>query len=131
MKTARVVDLSTFFGRVVAALRQETGRSQSALAREMGWDRSLLSRIESGRNTATIDNVLQLELTFKAYGLLEEHGELLWLLSEVMRAGTDRGFVPVLGQMPKPHEGELAPVAALDRLVMVVLDEWLKDEEDL
>ena len=68
MTIPNAVDLASIFGRIVAALRQEQGASQAVLAGRLTWDRSLLARIEAGRNTANIDNIFELEEVFMADG---------------------------------------------------------------
>ena len=44
MSIPHAVALSSIIGRIVAALRQEMGLSQAALAGRVRWDRSLLAR---------------------------------------------------------------------------------------
>ncbi len=130
MTTEPYVDLSTILGRVIAGLRQETGKSQAKLASEMGWDRSLLSRIESGRNTATIDNIFELEEAFLRDELIAEHGDLTSLLARVVRQAKQRGHRPVYGQTAKPSGEDPIPTPALDRIVLAVVDRWLNKLSD-
>ncbi len=129
MSTESYVDLSTIFGRIVAGLRQETGKSQARFSEEMGWDRSLLSRIESGRNTPTFDNVFELEEAFLKARLIGAHGDLTRLAVQVVREAQGRGFRAIYGQIPKPPGEEPVATAALDRIVLAIVDRWLTDEE--
>ena len=133
MSTDSYVDLSTILGRVVAGLRQESGKSQAAFSAEIGWDRSLLSRVESGRNTATIDNIFELEEAFIREELIAHHGDLTDLLARVVRQARRRGLRPVYGQMAKPSGEDPIPTPALDRIVLAVVVRWLNklsDEEE-
>lgn len=125
MTTNTSVDLATILGRVVASLRKETGKSQTGLASDLGWDRSLLSRIESGRNTANIDNIWELEEVFINAHLIEWHGDLTKLTGHAVREAKRRGLRTVHGQLAK-EAGEVAgATAALDRIVAHVTDNWL------
>jgi transcriptional regulator with XRE-family HTH domain len=127
MSVPNAVELSSIFGRIVAALRQEQGASQSTLAARMSWDRSLLARIESGRNTANIEHIFELEEVFTADGLLAGHGDLLELTHVVVREAVRRGLRPVVGRTA-PEEGQATvEAAALDRIVARVVDDWLTE----
>ncbi len=125
MTIPNAVDLSSIIGRIVAALRQEQGASQATLAGRMSWDRSLLSRIEAGRNTANIDNLFELEEVFMADGLIEGHGDLLALCSRVVHEAKRRGLRPVVGRTEKPEGEESVETATLDRIVARIVDDWL------
>lgn len=126
MSTGQYFDVSTIFGRLVAGLRRESGKSQVTLAAELSWDRSLLSRIESGRNTATIDNIIELEQALKAMGLIMKDGDLTAMVADVARELKKEGFRPAVGMTPKPPGEEPVPAPALDRIVGGVLHRWLK-----
>lgn len=130
MTEGQYFDLSTIFGRLVAGLRKESGKSQATLAAELSWDRSLLSRIESGRNTANIDNIIELEQALKAMGLIVRDGDLNAMVVEVARELKKEGFRPAVGVTPKPPGEEPVPAPALDRIVGRVLHRWLKAVSD-
>lgn len=130
MSTDTYVDLSTILGRVVAGLRQDLGKSQAKFSAEIGWDRSLLSRIESGRNSATFDNVFELEEAFLREERISEHGDLTRLTERVVRRARARGLRPVYGQIAKPSGEEPIATPALDRIVLAVIDRWLNDGLD-
>lgn len=125
MTIPNAVDLASIFGRIVAALRQEQGASQAVLAGRLTWDRSLLARIEAGRNTANIDNIFELEEVFMADGLIASHGVLVELTNRVVREAKRRGLRPVVGRVEKQEEHESVEAAALDRIVARVVDDWL------
>ncbi len=129
MTNEQAVALATITGRVVAALRHEQGATQSALAGRMRWDRSLLARIEAGRNTATIDNLFELEEILLADGLIRRHGDLVELVNRVVRVAKRRGLRPVVGR-PAGEEQPSAEPAAVERIVGRVIDDWLLDLED-
>ncbi len=126
MTVPNAVDLSTIIGRIVAALRQEQGASQAALASRMTWDRSLLARIEAGRNTANIDNIFELEKVFMADRLIGGHGDLIELCSRVVRESKRRGLRPVVGRTVKPDGEEPVDAPTLERIVARIVDDWLE-----
>jgi len=125
MTAANAVDLSTIVGRIVAALRQEQGASQTTLAGRMTWDRSLLARIEAGRNTANVDNLFELEEVFMADRLIERHGDLLELSARVVHEAKRRGIRTLVGRIEKPEDQEPIEPAVLDRIVARTVDDWL------
>jgi len=127
MSIPHAVDLSSIIGRIVAALRQEQGASQAALSARMSWDRSLLARIEAGRNTANIDNIFELEEVFMVDGLIAEHGDLVELTSRVVHEAKRRGLRTVVGRMERPEGQESVETATLDRIVARIVDDWLVD----
>jgi len=124
---ADAVDLSSIIGRIVAALRHEQGASQATLAARMSWDRSLLSRIEAGRNTANIDNIFELEEIFLADGLISGHGALVALTSRVAHESARRGLRPVVGRVARPEGQQSVELATLDRIVARIVDDFLLD----
>ena len=124
---ADAVDLSSIIGRIVAALRREQGVSQATLAGRMSWDRSLLSRVEAGRNTATIDNIFELEEVFLVDGLIEGHGALVALTSRVAHEAKRRGLRPVVGRVARPEGQQSVELATLDRIVARIVDDFLLD----
>ena len=124
MTIPNAVDLASIIGRIVAALRQEQGASQAVLAGRLTWDRSLLARIEAGRNTATINNIFELEVVFLADGLITSHGDLVELTSRVVHAANARGLRPVVGRVAK-QGAESIETVTLDRIVARVVDDWL------
>lgn len=125
MPIPNAVDLSTIIGRIIAALRQEQGASQATLAGRMTWDRSLLARIEAGRNTANIDNIFELEELFIADDLMDRHGDLVELCSRVVREAKRRGLRPVVGRTTKPEGEEPVDAPTLERIIARIIDDWL------
>lgn len=124
------VDLTTLFGRIVSAFRQEMKLSQAVFAEKLSWDRSLLARVESGRNTATIDNIYLLEEAFMLAGLLREHGEMMLLCERAAREAQGRGFRVMAGRLPKPEGDGPVEIPSLDRIISRVVDDWLEGAED-
>jgi len=122
------IDLATLFGRIVATFRGQLALSQAALATKLGWDRSLLARLESGRNIASIENIFELEEVFVQAGLLHTHGDLMWLLDRVLREAVRRGLRPVVGRVER-NQAESVDVAVAERIVVRVVDDWLLDLE--
>ena len=126
MSIPHAVDLSSIIGRIVAALRQELGLSQAALSGRMQWDRSLLARIEAGRNTANIDNLFELEEVFMTEKLIASHGDLMELCSRVAHEAKRRGLRPVVGRTATPEGQVSVETATLDRIVARIVDDWLE-----
>jgi transcriptional regulator with XRE-family HTH domain len=125
MSIPNAVSLATIIGRIIALFRKELGQSQTELAGRMKWDRSVLSRIEGGRNTATIDNIFELEELFMADHLIKGHGDLTRLTSDVVYEARRRGLRPVVGHDETPEGEEPVEAPALDRIVARVIDDWL------
>lgn len=125
--SAGSIDLTTIFGRIVAALRADLSESQAGFARRLQIDRSLLARIESGRNTASIDHVFLIEEAFIAAHRIRCHGDLVLLAGKVVREIKQRGGSAVYGNVLRPEGDEDLGVAVLDRIVAVVVDPWLLD----
>lgn len=121
------VDLTTILGRVVAALRADLPESQAGFARLLEIDRSLLARIESGRNTASIDHVFLIEEAFIRTRRIRWHGDLVLIAGRVAQEVKQRGGTIFYGNLPRPEGEEDLGVSVLDRIVAVVVDQWLKD----
>lgn len=119
-------DLSTIVGRIVARLRVELALTQADLATKLDFDRSLLVRLETGRNTTNVDHLFLIEAFFLRTGLLRRHGDLTLLAADVAHRLKRRGAVPVYGMVPKPENVGEVESPALDRVVTVALDEWLQ-----
>lgn len=125
MSIPNAVPLATIIGRIVALFRKELGQSQTEMASRMKWDRSVLSRIESGRNTATIDNIFELEELLIADRLIREHGDLTKLTGQVVYEARRRGLRPVVGHTEIPEGEESVELSTLDRIVARIVDDWL------
>ena len=121
------IDLTTILGRVVAALRADLPESQAGFARLLEIDRSLLARIESGRNTASIDHVFLIEEAFIRSGRIRWHGDLVLVVGRVAQEVKQRGGKIFYGNLPRPDGEEDLGVSVLDRIAAVVVDQWLKD----
>ena len=114
MSTGTIVDLTTIFGRIVGMLRQELGLSQAAFSEGLKWERSLIARIETGRNMASIDNIF-------------EHGDLVTLTARASREAIRRGLRPIYGETAKPDGDSPVEVPTLDRIVARIVDDWLDE----
>lgn len=127
MSAGTVVDLTTIFGRIVGMLRQELGLSQAAFSEGMKWERSLIARIETGRNMATLDNIFELEQRFMEEKLIYGHGDLVELTARATREAIRRGLRPVYGAIAKPEGDAPVEVPTLDRIVARIVDDWLTE----
>lgn len=127
MSSGTVVDLTTIFGRIVGMLRQELGLSQAAFSEGMKWERSLIARIETGRNMATLDNIFELEQRFMEEKLIYGHGDLVELTARATREAIRRGLRPVYGAIAKPEGDAPVEVPTLDRIVARIVDDWLTE----
>jgi len=127
--TGTTIDLTTIVGRVIAALRQEIRHSQASFARLLEVDRSLLARVESGRNTASVDHVFLIEESFIQGGLVRWHGDLILLAARVVAEVKNRGGKVIYGSLPKPEGDAELETTALDRMVASVVDAWLGELE--
>jgi transcriptional regulator with XRE-family HTH domain len=127
MSSGTVVDLTTIFGRIVGMLRQELGLSQAAFSEGMKWERSLIARIETGRNMATLDNIFELEQRFMEEKLIYGHGDLVELTARATREAIRRGLRPVYGAVAKPEGDAPVEVPTLDRIVARIVDDWLTE----
>jgi transcriptional regulator with XRE-family HTH domain len=127
MSTGTIVDLTTIFGRIVGMLRQELGLSQAAFSEGLKWERSLIARIETGRNMASIDNIFELEERFMEEKLIFEHGDLVTLTARASREAIRRGLRPIYGETAKPDGDSPVEVPTLDRIVARIVDDWLDE----
>lgn len=127
--TGTTIDLTTIVGRVIAALRQEMRHSQASFARLLEVDRSLLARVESGRNTASVDHVFLIEESFIQGGLVRWHGDLILLAARVVGEVKNRGGKVIYGNVPRPEGEPELETTALDRIVASIVDAWLGEIE--
>ncbi len=125
--TPLCVDFSTIFGRVVGALRQEIKKSQAEFSRDIKWDRGLLARIESGRNTAGVDNIYELGTQFRDANLIHRRADLFEIADRVAARARERGLRIWVGNLPKPDGEGPIEVLTLDRIVSRVVDDWLDE----
>ncbi len=105
--SARVdIDLAVVFGKLLRALRARRGASQDQLAAALRWDRGLLSRIEAGRNTPTINELFEVDRLFRQSGDLVQPGQLLGLVQQVLEAVEEVGLRPEL--LPRRNTPEMS-----------------------
>lgn len=123
-------DVTTVFGRVVSILRKDLRLSQLQLADELRLDRSLLTRVEIGRNIATIDVMAKLEEYFLNEEVLTDHGDLMTLTSRVAEALQRRGAQVVYGKAGPSDQVALLDLGILDRVAARVVDRWMEEVEE-
>ena len=80
--TRPATDLTTTFGRTLAALRHALGLTQPELAEQVPVERTALARFELGRTTVGVPVLLTLERIFLDLNALRRHGDLLLLAAE-------------------------------------------------
>ncbi len=114
----RHVQLTAVFGAVVACCRQDLGETQAAFADRIGLERSLLARIETGRNTATIEDVAVFDQAFHG-----PRGDGAFSLTVRCVNEAKRRGIAVLTRRQEAPEGSLPlPRSSLVRLVAVVFE---------
>ena len=128
--SGQVIDVTTVFGRVTSALRRELKVSQAVFADELKMDRSLLARVESGRNVATINDIVRLEQRFRKTELLEEHGDLYSLTLKVVSVLDRRGARVALGKIRLKEGEEVMDTAVVDRITLRVVDRFFEDPDE-
>lgn len=128
--SGQVIDITSVFGRVTSALRRELKVSQAVFADELKMDRSLLARVESGRNVATINDIVRLEQRFRKTELLEEHGDLYSLTLKVVSVLDRRGARVALGKIRLKEGEEVMDTAVVDRITLRVVDRFFEDPDE-
>jgi transcriptional regulator with XRE-family HTH domain len=123
-QTTATIQLTTILGRIVAALRLERRLSQAELAKRIGWERSLLARVEVGRNLASVDNIYEIEQDLIGAGQIRHHGDLVYLAHLALEEARRRGFVPIYGTLRAEDPIAEADNHIIDRIVARVLDDW-------
>lgn len=116
------VELTTIFGRLVAILRALAGHTQGSFAQLLCVDRSLLARIETGRNMATLDHILLIESKLRELGRISGPGHLVSLCNAVAVSIIQRGGNVAYRKDPAGLPAQVSiPTAALDVVVSQVL----------
>ncbi len=100
----KITNATTVLGRLVSALRAELGLNQIEFAERCGLHESAIARIETGRNTISMDHVLLLESVFKGAGLLLSFGDLTRLMSQVRHLLIQDGVEVRLGKLSRLSE---------------------------
>lgn len=101
------VDLDVLFGQILRHLRTTAGHTQAQLADALGWDRSLIVRIEAGRNTPTIHELVALEQLLLANQLIDAPGRLLDMVHRVLAMFPAMGMRPLV--LPRRKAPDLSP----------------------
>lgn len=114
--------LSLVFGRALAAVRKDAGYSQRELLKDAGMRPGSIARLETGKATATIAQIIKLEETLR--DVLHAPGTLQQILSLCVDELRDRRIHVLVEQRPDPDIPELRP-QRLDRIIAPVIDEWL------
>ncbi len=123
-----VINYTSVLGRVVAALRAETELNQIDFAAACRMKQSTLARIESGKNTATIDHIMRIERAFNKLDKLDDPGDLVLLVYECCRQLVKRGVKVRAGKLK--GEQPVMPQNRLDAVASMVVLEWEKSEDD-
>ena len=117
-------------GRLVSAVRTETGMNQLDFAAACRLNPGTLARIESGANTATIDHIMLIGKALKKQDQLDEPGDLVVLVEECRRQLKKRGIRVRPGKLKS--DVSALPTNRLDAVVGLVVMEWkLPADEDL
>lgn len=116
------IDLDVLFGALLRALRAKTGRTQAQLAAALGWDRSLVVRLESGRNTPTIHELVALERLLLGLGVLDAPGSLMALMHRAISGLEAVGARPVI--LPRRNAPALSPdeLSLMESLIELALN---------
>ncbi|TAL41390.1 MAG: XRE family transcriptional regulator [Salinibacterium sp.] len=105
---------SPIFGRVVAELRASRSMTQDAMSLRLGWPRGVLARIETGRTTAKITHIADVERLFIDEKLID-------------KAGDTTTLVGMATDILKQRDETVTPEGAeLHRLAQRVVDQWLR-----
>ena len=127
---SRVINVTTVFGRVVAAMRRESRLSQAGFAAEMRVDRSHLARIETGRNIATVDDIFRIGGVLDRLDVVSGEGDLMGITLEAIQEVRDRRTRVAFGKLaPRPGE-TVMDGRLLDRTVIRVVDGWLEEHAE-
>lgn len=120
--TRPATDLTTTFGRTLAALRHALGLTQPELAGEIPIERTALARFELGRTTVGVPLLLTLERVFLDLNALRRHGDLLLLAAEAATRLRRTGAL-VYADRP-PSDQERVPAEALDAVARATVADW-------
>lgn len=120
--TRPATDLTTTFGRTLAALRHALDLTQPELAGEIPIERTALARFELGRTTVGVPLLLTLERVFLDLNALRRHGDLLLLAAETATRLRRTGAL-VYADRP-PSDQERVPAEALDDAARATIAAW-------
>jgi transcriptional regulator with XRE-family HTH domain len=116
-------------GRLVSAIRTETGLNQLDFADACRLKPGTLARIESGTNTATIDHVMLIGRALTRLDQLNEPAEIVVLVDLCRRQLKKRGIRVRSGKLD--NNTLQLPMNHLDVVVGLVVMEWHRpDDED-
>lgn len=101
---------SQIMGRIIATLRAATAATQAGFAAKLSIDRSRLARLETGRNTITINDMWICERGLIAASVMLAHGDLFRLMVRAIEKGAESCTPP-----------------ALERLVARIVDDYVTD----
>ena len=79
-------------GSLVRALRNLSGLSQAALSEDLSFAQSVLSTIESGSYSPTLEKLVELESLYIRQGVLDRPGDLLRLVGQLPRLLAAQGW---------------------------------------
>lgn len=118
-------DLTTILGRIILMFRRALGLSQAEFGDFLHYDRSLIARLEVGRNLANIDNIHQIETLLRQRQLMARHGDLVLLTNRVAYELSQRGFGLLHGRTEEVPGVAPMDMATLDRVVNGVVDTYI------
>lgn len=93
-------DITSVFGRTLAALRAEAGLSQTDLANQMKMDRTAVARLEIGRTTLSVPVVAAAEQILLSRQAIRQPGDLTVLSARVTERLLAQGVMVCVDRPP-------------------------------
>lgn len=115
-------DVTSVFGRTLAALRGEAGLSQTDLGKLLKMDRSAIARLEIGRTTLSVPIVAAAEQILLDLQAIRRPGDLTVLSARVTERLLARGVVVCVDR--PPADALLLGTHTLIEAAEAVIDEW-------
>lgn len=115
-------DLTTAFGRTLAALRHALGLTQPELAEAIPIERTALTRFELGRTTVGVPLLMSLERVFLDRHALRRPGDLLLLAAETATRLRRTGALVYVDR--PPADAERVPAEVLDAVARAAVADW-------
>lgn len=115
-------DVTTIFGRTLAALREAAGLTQDGLGELVAMDRTTIARLEIGRTTLSIPVQAAVEQVLIARRILRQHGDLAVLSDRVVDRLLAQSVVVCLDR--PGEEMAVVPSRVVNRAAEAVIDGW-------
>lgn len=115
-------DITSVFGRTLAALRGAVGLSQVDLGKHLKMDRTAIARLEIGRTTLSVPFVAAAEQIFLNLQAIRRPGDFTVLGSRVTERLIARGVVVCVDRAPP--EAPALQTRTLIQAAEAVIDEW-------